>query len=75
MICTVFIPTYASNVSTIRVYVAQSVERPTFNRVVAGSIPAMGVIFASFCIILHHFASSKVMHLSFIFYLYDRFNA
>ena len=24
-------------------YVAQSVERPAFNRVVAGSIPAMGM--------------------------------
>ena len=67
MICTVFVPTYASNVSTIRVYVAQSVERPTFNRVVAGSIPAMGVIFASFCFLKQSDA--------FIFYLYDRFNA
>ena len=30
-------------------YVAQSVERPAFNRVVAGSIPAMGISLLSFC--------------------------
>ena len=31
----------------LQAYVAQSVERPAFNRVVAGSIPAMGMI--TFC--------------------------
>ena len=33
---------------TGRVHVAQSAERPAFNRVVAGSIPAMGALLLIF---------------------------
>ena len=45
----------------LQAYVAQSVERPAFNRVVAGSIPAMGILpFAKYIVLTY--LISRLIH-------------